>query len=80
MSTATAAAIEERDIELLDKIEASIESGLDETKAIALFASFTKDEYDRMIGLFRSELESGLDDDTKDKLLMVLEKLRDVKK
>jgi hypothetical protein len=75
----TAVAVDERDLELLDKVEVALEHGLDETKAINLFASFTLDEYDRMIILFDSELESGLDDTTRDQIIKVLKALREKK-
>ncbi len=68
--------IDERDVELLDKVELAVESGLDETKAIDLFASFTLEEYDRIITLFNSDLESGLDDTTRDQIIKILKVLR----
>lgn len=71
--------IEERDIELLDRIEDALQAGLTEAKAINLFASFSVEDYDRMIQLFDSELESGLDDTTRDKVIKVLKKIREKK-
>lgn len=65
-----------QDQELMQKLDELVRSGLNESAAIQFFAMLSISEYDRLIIIFKDAGVSGLPEQTRRKLVMILEKLR----
>lgn len=68
--------MDEQDTALMQKLEEIVKSGLTDSSAIQFLALLSISEYDRLIGIFKDANMTGLPEQTRHKLVMILEKLR----
>lgn len=67
-----------KDSELLEKFQAAVKSKLDEAAAINFFSKLKPEEYDRLIEIFTNNEFPNINNQTKEKLLIILKKLKAV--
>ncbi len=67
-----------KDKELLDKFQQAIEAKLSYEEAIDFFAKLNADEYDRLLEIFTNNDFSEIDNETKNKLIVILQQLKEV--
>ena len=65
----------EEDKRLFEKFSKVVSSSLDEQSAIQFFSELKKDEYSRLIEIFQNNDFPNIKNETKNKLLLILNKL-----
>jgi len=72
--------MDESDTLLLDKFSSLMKNGVNEAQAVQFFAVLSVTEYDQLIDIFDREQDIGFPETVRQKLTIILEKLRAAKR